>query len=139
MVELITSFPDAPHHGQEFPGDRMSGIAGDYAIFHHPFIISFEYILFLVYCRQGGAEDGVFEDAISGPWQLQSCGFCFAVFIGSAGSSLQAYAAVFPQFILSAEPPGSIEIGKDGGGTDNSDAGEFFPEADYGMFSGEID
>ena len=67
LVELITVFPYTPHHGQQFSRDCMPGVTGDYAILHHPFIIVFEGILFLVYRRQGGAENRVFQDTISRP------------------------------------------------------------------------
>jgi len=70
LVELTVSFPYTPHHGQYFPRYRMPGVAGNYTIFHHPFVIGFESILFLVYSGQGSAEARILEDTIACPGQL---------------------------------------------------------------------
>jgi len=115
----------------------MPGVAGYYTISHHPFVIILEDIVFLVYGRQGGAQDRVFESAIGRPGHLQPGRFGLSFLVGAAGGPLQADAAILPELVLPLEPPRCVQVGKDSHGTYSADAGKLLPEADDRVFPAE--
>jgi hypothetical protein len=115
----------------------MPGVAWDYSILHHPFMIILEGIVFLVYGRQGGAENRVFESSIGRPGHLQPGGFGLTLLVSAAGGPLQADAAILPKLVLSLEPPGRVQVCKDSHGTYGADTRKLLPEADDRVFPAE--
>jgi hypothetical protein len=86
----------------------------------------------------GGGEQDVFEAAIATPGHLQASGSGSALFVGAAGLTLQADAAIFPKMAFGFEAKGGVEISQDGEGPNMADFGQFHPLFDNGIATGEF-
>jgi hypothetical protein len=131
-------FPHAPEDREQFPRQGMSGVGGVYGMGHHPFVMSFEGVLSAAQGGVHGAEDDVFEDAVSSLGQSQSRGSGPSFFVDAAGLSFEADAAVFPEFAFGFEAPGGVEIGQQGQGANGADAGQLFPLPEDRFVSSEF-